>query len=139
MSESSESPIVKQILVEETEKIEEIVKEKCPIELNQKFLTENIESYPHRLSAAKIESQLSKSHSKVSEIIRAGSFEKGSIEDFQAGLDLLKSGKIESGFLLEKAQEKYPLATAFGAKKDQPPRMLKEFDQSQIGSNGLKE
>jgi len=119
ISESSESPIVKQILVEETEKIEEIVKEKCPIELNQKFLTENIESYPHRLSAAKIESQLSKSHSKVSEIIRAGSFEKGSIEDFQAGLDLLKSGKIESGFLLEKAQEKYPLATAFGAKKDQ--------------------
>ena len=39
MAESSESPIVKQILVEETEKIEEIVKEKCPIELNQKFLT----------------------------------------------------------------------------------------------------
>lgn len=86
---------------------------------NNHFFLENIESYPHRLSAAKIESQLSKSHSKVSEIIRAGSFEKGSIEDFQAGLDLLKSGKIESGFLLEKAQEKYPLATAFGAKKDQ--------------------
>ena len=39
ISESSESPIVKQILLEETEKIEEIVKEKCPIELNQKFLT----------------------------------------------------------------------------------------------------
>ena len=55
----------------------------------------------------------------MTEIISAGSFENGSIEDFKAGLDLLSSAKIESGFLLEKARQKYPLATDFGAKNDQ--------------------
>ena len=101
------------------------------------IISENINSYPHRLSAALADSAASGNYSRVNEIITSGEYNSGSIEDYIDGIALVKKAKVDTEFLISVAQRHYPMAVAFGASRDDPPRMLKEFDQSQLGSNGI--
>lgn len=137
--DESENDIVKQILTEETEQIVKINKLEDPLELNKQFLNQNLNSYAHRLSAAQVEFH-QKGEKPVDEIILSGPFNRtGTIEDYEDGLILLKRAKKNSDFLLKEANTDYPYAVAFGALNDDPPRMLKEFDQSQVVNGDQKD
>lgn len=134
----TDNDVVNQIITEETDQIVKMVKTACPAECNRQFLAENKNSYPHRLSAALADSALTGNYSRVHEMITSGDYNTGSLEDYTDGINLLKKAKINSEFLISVAQRHYPMAVAFGASRDDPPRMLKEFDQSQVGSNGIQ-
>ena len=95
------------------------------------------DSYPHRLSVATVNS--ANGIGSLTSTLSQGSFTSGTIEDFAEGIALLTKGKEDSAFLLAEAQRRFPMAMAFGASKSDPPRMLKEFDQSQINANGLQD
>ncbi|CBY20343.1 unnamed protein product [Oikopleura dioica] len=89
---------------------------------NKKYLSENKLSYQHRLQVALIAKTVEKSDDI--ETIIDGDFSTGSIDDYKQGIALSNCLKLR-----EAAKSLFPLATEFGAEFDNPPRMLKEFDQ----------
>jgi len=95
---------------------------------NKKYLSENKSSYPHRLQAALVAKTIEKS--EEIETIIDGDFSTGSIDDYKHGIALSTSSKLS-----EAAKSLFPFATEFGAEFDNPPRMLKEFDQINGQSN----
>lgn len=96
---------------------------------NQRYFKENKASYKHRLQVARVMKVLNATDD-VSDILD-GEFVNGSIKDYKHGLAIVYSDK-----LLSAAKSMYPLALEFGAESENPPRMLKEFDQQQ--SNPLQ-
>ena len=87
-------------------------------ESNEQFLHDNINSLAHRLSYVKVGGD-------VKVLVPETELNKATISQFEQAQKLLEKEKIDSTKLMEQARAQWPLAVAFGAASDAPPRVLK--------------
>ena len=73
------------------------------------LFSENRDSLPHRLSAARIELRLGNSNERIYEIIEDGKM-NGTITDFEDTIKFLEKARLNTKTVLEAARSTWPLA-----------------------------
>ena len=140
---------VKTVVDEQNKKINESLSDTCPSRNNQNFLRgwfsrvfygfhkiflDNKSSFPHRLAGAQLELRMNGAD-RIEEIIHDGDSFRGDIEQYQDAIKFLEKAKIDSTRVKEAAKLQWPLAVAFGAATDCPPRVLKPLKHQSNENN----
>ena len=142
---------VKTVLDEQNKTINESLSDTCPSRNNQNFLrgwyleyskkifqknifSDNKSSFPHRLAGAQLELRMNGAD-RIEEIIHDGDSFRGDIEQYQDAIKFLEKAKIDSTRVKEAAKIQWPLAVAFGAATDCPPRVLKPLKHQSNENN----
>ena len=89
---------------------------------NSEFLASRPNSLAHRLAATKVNARLGNDKCLLTELPQ---LEAATIEEFSEAIKLLESSGNSSESIKDQARAQWPLATAFGAAVDAPPRVLK--------------
>ena len=101
---------------------------------SQKIFLDNKSSFPHRLAGAQLELRMNGAD-RIEEIIHDGDSFRGDIEQYQDAIKFLEKAKIDSTRVKEAAKLQWPLAVAFGAETDCPPRVLKPLKHQSNENN----
>ena len=141
---------VKTVVDEQNKTINESLSDTCPSRNNQNFLRgsyqkclitaskqkflDNKSSFPHRLAGAQLELRMNGAD-RIEEIIHDGDSFRGDIEQYQDAIKFLEKAKIDSTRVKEAAKLQWPLAVAFGAATDSPPRVLKPLKHQSNENN----
>ena len=89
-------------------------------EVNEELIAKNGQSLAHRLAYVRVSTK----ENRTSILLESG-LNKATIEQFQEAIALVEKDKLDTTALLDQARQQWPLATAFGAAADAPPRVLK--------------
>lgn len=125
---------VKTVVDEQNKAINESLSDTCPSRNNQNFLRDNKSSFPHRLAGAQLELRMNGAD-RIEEIIHDGDSFRGDIEQYQDAIKFLEKAKIDSTRVMKAAKIQWPLAVAFGAETDCPPRVLKPLKHQSNENN----
>ena len=98
------------------------------------IFSDNKSSFPHRLAGAQLELRMNGAD-RIEEIIHDGDSFRGDIEQYQDAIKFLEKAKIDSTRVKEAAKIQWPLAVAFGAATDCPPRVLKPLKHQSNENN----
>jgi hypothetical protein len=98
------------------------------------IFSDNKSSFPHRLAGAQLELRMNGAD-RIEEIIHDGDSFRGDIEQYQDAIKFLEKAKIDSTRVKEAAKLQWPLAVAFGAAIDCPPRVLKPLKHQSNENN----
>ena len=98
------------------------------------FFSDNKSSFPHRLAGAQLELRMNGAD-RIEGIIHDGDSFRGDIEQYQDAIKFLEKAKIDSTRVKEAAKIQWPLAVAFGAATDCPPRVLKPLKHQSNENN----
>jgi len=113
----SDSALINEIIETELEELNRVNVEKA----NEELLERNGASLAHRLAYVRVASKV---ENKTSVLLEPG-LTRATIEQFEEAIGMVEKEKLDAHVLLEQARTQWPLAVAFGAAADAPPRVLK--------------
>ena len=90
---------------------------------NSEFLASRPNSLAHRLAATKVAARLGNDNASV--LTEGQQLESATIAQFEEAIKMVEKSGNSSESITEQARAQWPLATAFGAAVDSPPRVLK--------------